>query len=82
MRFQQLTQNPGESLEAWADRLPRSLTLESRAYRGLPEVMLVIDCFCLVVSGKEAGEQEDRRNQASFSGLSKQREAINVYMVQ
>lgn len=55
-RFQQLTQNSGESLEDWADRL---LTLGSKAFKGLPDSYAteqVIDRFCLGLSDREAGE--------------------------
>ena len=55
-RFQQLTQNSGESLEEWSDRL---LTLGSKAFKGLPDSYAeeqVIDRFCLDLSDKEAGE--------------------------
>lgn len=55
-RFQQLTQNSGESLEEWSDRL---LTLGSKAFKGLPDSYAeeqVIDRFCLGLPDKEAGE--------------------------
>ena len=55
-RFQQLTQNSGESLEEWSHRL---LTLGIKAFKGIPNSHAeeqVIDRFCSGLCDKEAGE--------------------------
>ncbi|XP_067653386.1 uncharacterized protein [Haliotis asinina] len=55
LRFQSLKQEPGESLEAWAERL---VATSSRAFPGLPEDFVeqeTITRFCMGCENREAG---------------------------
>ena len=64
-RFQQANQNPGESLEDWADRV---LTLSGRAYKGLPETFTTeqaVNKFCQGMADKDAGHHVCMQNPAN-----------------
>ncbi|KAH3772397.1 hypothetical protein DPMN_173735 [Dreissena polymorpha] len=56
VKFQQATQQPGELLEDWADRV---LTLATPAFRDLPDLFgqrEAVTKFCQGCNGREAGK--------------------------
>ena len=65
-RFQQATQNTGESLEDWADRI---VTLATRAFRELPESYAnqqAVVRFCQGLLNKEVASQVSIKEPASM----------------